>query len=304
MSTQEKQLSPLEAMLAQYETNNKPKFTGSGVAKVYDLKNYFTTFIGKTAKSGTKEFRILPSANGTPISEMYGHKMKIDGEWKTFPCLQHEKNEPCPLCEARELLLATGDAGDKELAKKYSARLMYIAKVIDRENEEDGVKFWRFNHDFRKEGIFDKIHGLMVALKKNKDVTDPENGRDLSMSINKNTNDACIVSSIVSLDSSPLSEDAEKSASWLADTRTWHDVYATRNYDYLAVIVKTGHLPVWDVEDKKWVGKDSLTPESNTTEGELNIGVENVKANVKAATKVLEVEEENVDSEEIDDLPF
>jgi transcription initiation factor IIE alpha subunit len=46
---------------------------------------------------------------------------------------------------------------------------MYIAKVIDRDNDE-GVKFWRFNHDYRKEGIFDKIHGVLNSVKKNKDI--------------------------------------------------------------------------------------------------------------------------------------
>jgi glutaredoxin len=37
----------------------------------------------------------------------------------------------CPFCEAREELLSSGDAQDKEFAKKYYLKL-YVAKVIDR----------------------------------------------------------------------------------------------------------------------------------------------------------------------------
>ncbi len=40
-----KEINPLEAMLSQYENNNKPKYEKSTTAKVYDLKNYFNTYI-------------------------------------------------------------------------------------------------------------------------------------------------------------------------------------------------------------------------------------------------------------------
>ncbi len=102
MSEQKK---PLAAMLDQYESNNKPKYEKK-TDKVYDLKNYFNTFLKEGVKSATKEIRILPSTNGkSPFVEFYGHKHQVDGEWKTFACLKHEKGEACPFCEAREALL-------------------------------------------------------------------------------------------------------------------------------------------------------------------------------------------------------
>ena len=234
---------------------------------------------------------------------MHGHKIQVDGEWKTFPCLKHEEDKPCPFCEARELLLSTGDAADKEAAKKYAPRLMYVLKVIDRNLEEDGVKFWRFNHDFRKEGAFDKIHGTMVSLKKNQDVTDALTGRDLVLTINKNQNDAPIITTITALDSTPLSEDPEKVALWLSDERTWKDVYSTRNYDYLEVVVRGG-VPQWDVENKKWVDKNSLKAPVNTVEEEATIGIENVKANIKVAKAPVVTEPAVENEEEADDMPF
>ena len=295
----------LQAILEQYEANNKPKYEKKS-EKVYDLKNYFNTYIKDGVKSATKQIRILPNTNGgTPFVEMHGHKIQVDGEWKTFPCLKHEKDEACPFCEAREALLSTGRESDKELAKKYSAKMMYVVKVIDREHPEEGVKFWRFNHDYRKEGIYDKIIGVLNALKK--DVTHPETGRDLVLTINRNQNNVPVVSAVASLDPSPLSENAEEAKAWLSDVRTWEDVYSVRSYEYLEIIVKGG-IPVWSSEDKKFVDKASLTATSSETESldsELTLGVENVKAGiVSAPTAPTATVETTKEEEESDDLPF
>ena len=295
----------LKAMLEQYEKNNAPKYEKKS-EKVYDLKNYFNTHIKDGVKSATKEIRILPAQNGSPFVEVHGHKVQVDGEWKTFACLKHEKDEACPFCEAYEELHSTGKESDKELAKKYKARQMYVVKVIDREHEDEGVKFWRFNHDYSKAGVFDKIHGVLTALKTNKNITDPENGRDLSISINRNQNNVPVVSAIVALDSTPLSEDAEKAKEWLDDKRTWEDVYSVKTYDYLEIIVKGG-IPVWDKEEKKYVDKESLKAESadSSLEEELTMGVENVKANIQAATTTAPKSEPVATSDEDDDdLPF
>ncbi len=295
------QKNALAEMLAQYEKNNAPKYEKTE-AKTYDLKNYFNTFLEKGVKTGTKTIRILPATNGgTPFVEMHAHKVLVDGEWKTFPCLKHEKGEDCPFCEARAALQATGKDSDKELAKKFNARLMYVVKVIDRDNEDEGVKFWRFNHDFRKEGVYDKIFAAWSALKK--DITDAETGRDLVITLNRNQNDVPVVSGIQALDPSPLSENAAQMTEWTADERTWEDVYSVRNYDYLYLIVK-GETPVWDKEEKRWVAKDAAKADENAKlETELTMGVENVKSTMKAAEPV--AEEVNVTSEEDeDDLPF
>lgn len=299
------QQNALEAMLAQYEANNKSKYTPSEGAKVYDLKNYFNTFIKESVNSGTKTVRILPMQDGsTPFVEFHGHKRQVDGEWKTFACLQHEKKEACPFCEARAALLATGKEADKELAKSYGSRMMYIVKVIDRDNEEDGVKFWRFNHDYRHEGIYDKIIGVLNAIKK--DVTNPETGRDLLITINRNQNKIPVVSAVASLDPSVLSLDAAQAEAWLTDTKTWEDVYAVKTYDFLKLIVK-GETPVWSKEENKFVAKSSQTEENvaaNKLEAELTMGVENVKTNIMEATeKVAETVEVN-DEGSTDDLPF
>ena len=298
--------NPLAAMLAQYENNNKPKFEKKS-EKTYDLKNYFNVFLKEGVNSATKTIRVLPTADGSsPFVEVHGHKVEVNGEYKTFACLKEEKGQPCPFCEARELLLATGEESKKELAKKYKARLMYVVKVIDRDKEAEGVKFWRFNHDFRKEGIMDKIMGVISAARK--DVTDANTGHDLVLKINRNQSNVPIVSSIAaSLSQTPLSEDAAKASEWLNDARTWEDVYSVKSYDYLNIIV-TGGIPVWDKDAKKWVAKsDGTAEDANTSEAEVTIGLETVKSNVQAATPTpapaTAPAATNASSEE-DDLPF
>lgn len=297
------QKNALAAMLEQYEANAKPKYEKK-TEKVYDLKNYFNTFIPEGVKSATKTIRILPVGSGSPFVEIHAHKIQVDGEWKTFACLKHEKNEPCPFCEAREALLATGNAEDKKLAGNYRARLMYVVKVIDRAHEDEGVKFWRFNHDSRSEGIYDKIYAVINAIKK--DITDAQTGRDIMLTINRNQNNVPVVSGIATLDPTPLSDDSEKMAAWLSDTRTWEDVYSVRPYDYLAIIVKGG-TPVWDKENKCFVDKatlDAVETEKQTLDSELTMGVEAVKANIQTASEPTTETATSTVEEEDDDLPF
>jgi len=301
----EKNENALDAMLKQYESNNQT-YSKSGSAKTYDLKNYFNTFIKEGVKSGTKRVRILPTSDGSsPFVEFYGHKQQVDGDWKTFPCLKHEKDEACPFCEAREALLATGTDQAKELAKKYNARKMYVVKVIDRDNEDEGVKFWRFNHDYRKEGIFDKIFGVLQAV--GKDITPVDTGRDLIITINRNQNNVPVVSNIAHTDPSPLSTNPELVELWTSDTRTWEDVYSTRNYDYLEIVV-TGGIPVWSKDANKYIAKGSEDePKSDGVESEVTMGVENVKSTIKpstTATKTTETVAATNSGEEEDDLPF
>jgi hypothetical protein len=291
--------STLAAMLKQYE-NSSNSFTKTET-KVYDLKNYFTTYLKDKEKSATKRIRILPTADGSsPFVEVHGHKMQVDGEYKTFICLKHEKGEDCPFCEAREALYASKKETDKELSKKYSAKKMYVVKLIDRDNEADGPKFWRFNHDYRKTGTLDKIYGVLQAV--NKDITDPVTGRDLLVMLAKDTNNRPVVQSISHVDPTPLSDDATQSSEWLSDTKTWSDVYAFKNYDYLEIIVKGG-TPTWDKDAKKFVDKAAIvdSSESDNLDEELSLGVQNVKSNVTTSSaSSAPFVADNAD----DDLPF
>jgi hypothetical protein len=300
-------MSIFDEMMKQYESSHNGK-RDNGSQKTYDLKNYFNTILPKGVDSQTKRIRILPPSEGvkTPFDTMWGHVKKINGEWKTFPCLKHEKDEDCPFCQAREALLATGKEEDKELAKQYSARQFYIVKVIDRDNEADGVKFWRFKHNYKKQGVMDKLMAAIATVKHN--VTDIETGRDLNVVVVRDGLSSIVQSISYPLETSPLSANEEKVAEWTQDTRTWEDVYSVRNYDYLKIIVK-GDTPVWDKDGKCYIGKLELEAKEKMATNndddddlmeELEIGSTNVET-PKASTTSTQMSNDDDDD---DDLPF
>lgn len=296
--------SALDEMLEQYEKSNAPKFVKTETAKVFDENNYFTIYdLPKGVESKTKDIRILPNPKGgSPIVEFWAHSAVVEGKKRQFPCLKHLNGEACPFCEARELLLATGKESDKELAKNYRARKMYIVKLIDRENEAHGPKFWRFNDDYNKKGVYDMIMGTVTALKKNKDIMNPETGRDLSIMITR-VREVPTVTSVVAQESEVISEDEAKKAEWIADTRTWENVFSVKNYDYLEIIVN-GEVPVWDKDAKQFVRKgDAVKAELPEAETEISMGIENVKASIKVAEPTNVAEPEITEDEE-DDMPF
>lgn len=299
-------MSIFEEMMKQYESSHNGK-RDNGSQKTYDLKNYFNTILPKGVDSQTKRIRILPPSEGvkTPFDTMWGHVKKINGEWKTFPCLKHEKDEDCPFCQAREALLATGKEEDKELAKQYSARQFYVVKVIDRDNEADGVKFWRFKHNYKKQGVMDKLMAAIATVKHN--VTDIETGRDLNVVVVRDGQSSIVQSISYPLETSPLSANEEKVAEWTQDTRTWEDVYSVRNYDYLKIIVK-GDTPVWDKDGKCYIGKLELEAKEKMSTNdddddlmeELEIGSTSVET-PKASTTSVDM---TSDDDDDDDLPF
>jgi len=303
-------MSNLDAILKQYKNNTSN--ASKKMTSEERLKQYFTTFLPDGVNSLTKKVRILPvGENETPFVEIMGHKAQVNGQWRTFICPKHEKDEECPFCEARSALLSTGDDNDKQLAKNYSARKMYVVKVIDRAHEDEGPKFWRFNHDYRKTGIFDKIFGVLQAISDSAapNIMDVQNGRDLVITIARDQNGRPTVNSIVQGDASVLHSDAETAENWMNDDKTWESVYSVKPYQYLEIIVKGGE-PTYKKsasgEDGEWVDKNAVSEEVvDDSANELTVG-----GNTPAETPTPESKttddkaETDTPEEEVDDLPF
>ena len=253
-------MSTLEAVLEQYN-KNAASGNSNKVSQEDRMKKYFTTVLPKGARSGEKRIRILPAPNGgSPFVEVYFHEVQVDGNWvKLYDPKQEGKRSP--LNEVHEGLMMTGVESDKVLARQYRSRKFYIVKVIDRENEQDGVKFWRFKHNTKNEGVLDKIFPLF----KNKgDITDPEKGRDLVINLNLtksgNGREYTTITSIIPEDQSPLHNEKSISDTWLSDDLTWSDVYSKKSEDYLEMIAK-GEVPKWDSATSKWVSNSSENSE-------------------------------------------
>jgi len=278
-------MSTLDSVLAQYEKNKQATSGNSNKVSQEDrMKKYFTTVLPKGVKTQEKRIRILPTKDGSsPFVEVKFHELQVDGNWlKLYDPAQD--GDSSPLNEVAEGVNMSGVASDKELARQYRSKKFYIVKVIDRENEQDGVKFWRFKNNIKGEGVLDKI----IPIWRNKgDITDPQKGRDLivTLSLTKSGNgkEYTAVSSVIPEDVGPLHSDESIAQEWINDELVWSDVYSKKPVEYLEMVAK-GETPRWDSDSKKWVS-DSTAEET--------IGVS------KSSTPDLQ-DSEDVDSE----LPF
>jgi hypothetical protein len=281
-------MSTFDAVLAQYEKNKNNATSGNAnkVSQEDRMKKYFTTVLPKGSKGEERRIRILPTKDGSsPFVEAYFHEVQVDGKWvKLFDPKQEGKRSP--LNEVYEGLMMTGVDSDKELARTYRSRKFYIVKVIDRDHENDGVKFWRFKHNHKGDGIMDKVFPIF----RNKgDITNAETGRDLILSLaltkSGNGKEYTTINSIIPEDSGVLHTEANVAKTWLEDELTWSDVYAKKGEDYLELVAR-GEAPRWDSDQKRYV--------SSSTSDE-------VIASPKTSLPVVDPQEE----EEVDgDLPF
>jgi hypothetical protein len=257
----------LDAVLAQYESSKQSG--SSSTAKMSQeerMKKYFAAILKDNEKQAQKKIRILPTPDGSsPFKEVWFHEILVDGKWQKFYDPGKNDNERSPLSEVYDVLMSTGKESDKELAKQYKPRKFYIVKVIDRENEQDGPKFWRFKHNYKQEGIFDKI---IPIYKAKGDVADADKGRDLILELTKAKTPKgafyTVIQTVMYDDPSPVHEDEETMTSWLEDELTWDDVYSKKPAEYLEAIAR-GETPRWDSDAGKYIY-------SNTSEEEISMG--------------------------------
>ena len=280
-------MSTFDAVLAQYEKNKNATSGNSNKMSSEDrMKKYFTTVLPKGSKGEERRIRILPTKDGSsPFVEVYFHEVQVDGKWvKLYDPAQEGKRSP--LNEVKDALMMTGVESDKELARTYRSRKFYIVKVIDRDHESDGVKFWRFKHNTKQEGVLDKIFPIF----RNKgNITDAETGRDLILSLTLTKSgtgkEYTVINSVLNDDQSPLHTDADVAKTWLDDEMTWADVYSKKSEDYLEMVAR-GEVPRWDSASNKWVS---------------NLTAEETIAAPKSTTPTVDPQEEDdADS----DLPF
>jgi hypothetical protein len=280
-------MSTFDAVLKQYEQNKNATSGNSNKMSSEDrLKRYFTTVLPKGSKGEERRIRILPTKDGSsPFVEVKFHEVQVDGKWvKLYDPAQEGKRSP--LNEVCEGLMMSGVDSDKELARNYRSRKFYIVKVIDRDHESDGVKFWRFKHNHKGDGVIDKIFPIF----RNKgDVTNPENGRDLILSLTLTKagtgKEYTVINSVLNDDPSVLHTDADVAKTWLDDELTWSDVYSRKSEDYLEMVAR-GEVPRWDTASSKWVS---------------NLTTEETIGAPKSSTPVVDPQD---DAEVDGDLPF
>ena len=174
-------MSTLDSVLAQYEKSKQSSSGGNKMSQEERMKKYFAAILPQGQSSAQKRIRILPTKDGSsPFVEAWFHEIQVDGKYVKLYDPEKNDKERSPLTEVYDELMSTGKENDKKLAMDYKARKFYIVKVIDREKEQDGPKFWRFKHNSKGDGVLDKIFPIF----RNKgDITDVTKGRDIIISL-------------------------------------------------------------------------------------------------------------------------
>jgi hypothetical protein len=282
----------LDAVLSQYENSKTGDFSStSKMSQEERMKKYFAAILKENEKQGQRRIRILPTPDGSsPFKEVWFHEVFVDGKWQKFYDPQKNDNERSPLSEVYDELMSTGKDSDKELAKQYKPRKFYIVKVIDRDNEQDGPKFWRFKHNYKQEGIFDKI---IPIYKAKGDVADTDKGRDLILELTKAKTPKgafyTVIQTVMYDDPTPVHEDEDVMADWVGNELTWEDVYSKKATEYLEAIAR-GEVPKWDSDAGKYVYGDS-------SQEEMTIGG-------SKPSKKVETQDPQANDDVDDELPF
>lgn len=245
----------------------------------FNPKNYLNARLGSGESSKKLKIRLLPfsTEGGTPFQKVFIHTVKVNKEsgqgWRTFVCPTHNhKGDKCPFCETSEQakqlrLKAVSEAeknkyGDIEFMNR--AKEAWMVRCIERDHEDDGVKFWLFNASRKKDGVYDKIMNLFYerrdeakAAGQNYNIFDLNNGKDLTISLTKDSNNKTVIQITDASFMTPISTDYEKAKSWIEDQKKWDDVYTVKPYEYMSIIVMGG-IPIFDKEQGKYVNKVEL----------------------------------------------
>jgi hypothetical protein len=297
------EINPLDAILNQYEENTKS--SGSSKPKISNderLKKYFTEKLKKGEKSAEKVFRILPSKDPkkSPFVEVYIHEMTVNGKFEKVLCPKLNNGEECEICNAKDALEETGGKKQKAMASSMTARKFYVVKGIDRNNEDHGVKFWRFKHKFDGSGVMDK---LVPVLRKRGNIMDPRNGRDIEITTERNSKGHSVVTSIMVSDEKVLTDPKSPEAKeWMGNDETWKDVYSIKSPEWISIVAKQ-KTPVWDSELKKYVAEeDKEEKETASLEEEINM-MDALEDEDVETVEEMAVESTSLDDED-DELPF
>ena len=237
----------------------------------------------------------------------------------------------CPLCNKSKDILRTQDPSLKGVKKDdmnpqqlaikekndkiykesngFSAKKFYIIRGVDKGAEKDGVKFWRFKHDYRNQGILDKLGPAVTNFMEANDVdfSDINKGTDLKLTVVDAARPGGngtyrYTSSIYPLGPSLLHADPIVLKEWTNDPITWREVFRENGapnittYQFLELAAE-GKIPYWEnsvATDKHWVfpGRPDLEEKANTRDA--NFDADNKEEKIEMASDLVNQSYDNV----------
>ena len=195
------------------------------------------------------------------------------------------------------------------------AKAAWIVRCIERGHEEDGVKFWLFNDSRKGDGVYDKIIKIYNERKKSAErkgktsnIFDLNDGKDLIITLSKDSNGKTVIQIVDDEDRSPLTEDFDLGMSWINDSKKWDEVYTVKPYKYMEIIVKGG-IPVWDKVNGGYIdSQEKAEKDRKAAEEELKENLTEHKRDFsdfpKESTETKSESTSGIFINSEDDLPF
>lgn len=155
----------------------------------------------------------------------------------------------------------------KSVASDHRKKKLYIVRCIVRGKESEGIKWWRFAHNTKGDGIYDKIYNLYTTAynkidpatgqPRQENILSLIDGYDIDVTINLQKGNNGKDNRVFLLqkgDKCPLAPTQEQMEAWVNEPTPWTDIYSTKSYDYLNAVVKSGgRAPIWDRDNKCYI---------------------------------------------------
>jgi hypothetical protein len=132
---------------------------------------------GKTAfwrpeEGQASQIRVVSTPDGDPFKEYWFH---YEIGKNSVLCPKKNFKESCAICDFANKLFREDTEDSRKMGKKFLPRQRFFSPVVVRGEEKDGVKVWGFG----KNAYQDLIN--LVLNPEYGDITDPENGTDLTI---------------------------------------------------------------------------------------------------------------------------
>ena len=126
-------------------------------------------------QEGDQDIRIVPTEDGDPFKVYHFHYNLGEGARGGVLCPKRQFGENCPICDFASKLWQEGTDDSKKMAKSLFARQRFFSPVIDRDNEEAGVRIWGYGKT-----IYETLLGLVLNPDYG-DITDVDGGVDFTL---------------------------------------------------------------------------------------------------------------------------
>lgn len=304
----------------------------------FDERNYLNLRLKEGESQKQLRIRLLPMdlETGNPFLLVHQHNVKVPTEvaqsgYKSYICPEKTDVDhalyggKCPFCEInrqayKEAQTEIDPTKKKELTKlslNNRARPAQIARCIDRDHEDEGVKYIKINVSTKEDDLYNQIINLWTtrmkegqqAGKGDVNILDLYEGYDLIITVNKggeNTKGNTYAVTDAKF-STPLSTNEEQMRKWIYDPKSWLDVFKIKPYDYLSII-SIGEVPWFDRNTNQWVSKTEIKEGNAIQDAEAARNIEEASASFRNAPQPQATHSDFMSSLEVnnvqEDLPF